>query len=40
MKASMGMDVTPNPNPPDIRVSMDIHRFTHYVDNHNYNGAF
>jgi hypothetical protein len=31
MKVSMGMDVAPNPNPPDIRVSMDIHGFTHYV---------
>jgi hypothetical protein len=31
MKVSMDMDVAPNPNPPDIRISMDIHRFTYYV---------
>jgi hypothetical protein len=24
-KVSMGMDVAPNPNPLDIRISMDIH---------------
>jgi hypothetical protein len=40
MKVSMGMDVTPNPNPSDIRISMDIHEFTHYVHHHNYIGAF
>jgi hypothetical protein len=31
----MGMDVAPNPNPPDIRISIYIHGFTHYVHNHN-----
>jgi hypothetical protein len=31
----MGMAVAPNPNPPDIRISMDIHVFTHYVHEHN-----
>jgi hypothetical protein len=40
MKVSMGMDVAPNPNPPDIRISMDIHEFTHYVYHHNNIGAF
>jgi hypothetical protein len=27
----MGMDVTLNPNPPDIQVFMDIHGFTPYI---------
>jgi hypothetical protein len=40
MKVSMGMDVTPNPNPLDIRVSMDIHGLTHYIHYHNHIGAF
>jgi hypothetical protein len=40
MKVSMGMDVSPNSNPSDIRVSMDIHGFTHYVHHHNHIGAF
>jgi hypothetical protein len=40
MKVSMDMDVAANPNPPDIRVSMDIHGFTHYVHHHNHIGAF
>jgi hypothetical protein len=35
MKLSMGMVVAPNPNPPDIQISMDIHVFTHYVHEHN-----
>jgi hypothetical protein len=30
MKVSMGMNVALNPNPPDIRISMDIHGFTYY----------
>jgi hypothetical protein len=25
MKVSMGMDVAPNPNPPDIRISTGLH---------------
>jgi hypothetical protein len=29
------MDVTPNQNPTDIQISMDIHVFTHYVNQHN-----
>jgi hypothetical protein len=29
MKVSMGMDVSPNPNPPDIWISMGLH--TMYV---------
>jgi hypothetical protein len=40
MKVSMGMDVAPNPNPPDIRIFMNIHRFTHYVHYHNNIGTF
>jgi hypothetical protein len=40
MKLSMGMDVAPDPNPSDIRISMDIQGFTHYVHHHNYIGAF
>jgi hypothetical protein len=40
MKVSMGMDVAPNLNPPDIWVSMYIHGFTHYVHHHNHIGAF
>jgi hypothetical protein len=40
MKVSMGMDVASNPNPLNIRESIDIHRFTHYVHNHNRIGAF
>jgi hypothetical protein len=31
----MGMDVTLNPNLPDIWVSVDIHLFMHYVHQHN-----
>jgi hypothetical protein len=40
MKVSMGMDVAPNPNPLDIRISMNIHGFTHYVHHHNNMGPF
>jgi hypothetical protein len=35
MKVFIGMYVAPNPNPPDIRISMDIHGFTQYVHYHN-----
>jgi hypothetical protein len=36
----MGMDVAPNPNPPDIRISMNIHGFIHHVHHHNNIGPF
>jgi hypothetical protein len=31
IKVSMGVDVAANPDPLDIRISMDIHVFTHYA---------
>jgi hypothetical protein len=36
----MDMDSAPNPNPLDIRITMDIHGFTHYVQRHSNTRAF
>jgi hypothetical protein len=40
MKVSMGMDVASNPNPLDIRISIDIYGFTYYLHHYKNIGAF